>query len=197
MEPKNTKTTHNRIYDSALNLLHKPDLLISPKNNSKTLRSSSTKLQKNLNSITQNKIIASQSEELEKLNKQRLYLKKCVLDLETRLQKLKNLPLVIKQKEKKIEKLKTKLKKANLDINPLKTLEKPFFSHRNTPKSSNPYIKYNNGSVTHKNHQSTTPSSRNISKRNSQSSIYLGTLTEIYTCTQSILNRWKKAVYNI
>jgi hypothetical protein len=142
-------------------------------------------------------IISYQNEQIHNIKQEKAKLQSQILELESQLASLKDLPVILNKKKRKISKLKLEIKKK-VPNELQKILTKTVFScsHRSTPriKADNSLIK----SLSHFNgtyNASKIIQSQPLSTKNSENSAYPISLQELLLKTEKTLKNWKRLYF--
>lgn len=183
---KNFKHAQCRLPDSLTAVLKNSELVIHAETHKKKQKTLSSK--KTSPSKETQQLLSFQIDEINKLKREKLSLEGRVLDLESQLKRLSALPVVLKEKEKTISKLKSCIRKGRGGSFKKKLSE----SLRSTPKVRAESLGGEQGMLSTRHQTSRTHASLPMSNRNSQNGFCPNTLHDILVKTENILTGWEK-----
>lgn len=183
---KNFKHSQCRLPDSLTAVLKNSELVIHAETHKKKQKIFSSK--KTSPSKETQQLLSFQIDEINKLKREKLSLEGRVIDLESQLKRLSALPVVLKEKEKTISKLRSCIKKGRGGS----FKKKLSVSLRSTPKVRAESMSGDQGPLSTRHHTSRTHASLPMSNRNSQNGFCPSTLHDILVKTENILTGWEK-----
>ena len=183
---KNFKNSHCRLPDSLTAVLKNSELVIHAVTHRKKGKNLSSK--KTSPGKETQQLLSFQIDEINRLKREKLNLEGKVMELESQLKRLSALPVVLKEKEKTITKLKSCIKKGRGSS----SKKKMSVSSRSTPKLRAESMCGDQGLLSTRHQTSRTHASLPMSTRNSQIGLYPSTLLDILVKTENILTGWEK-----